>query len=71
MKHSVMPAYFIVCMFILVAGSIAGMGKKVDVDAIPQIGGQSLLDFDLEEAAAERPWRLPGVIYIEMCYVLH
>lgn len=45
-----------------------GIGKKVDVDAIPQIGGQSLLEFDLEEAAAERPWRLPGMLYIEFMF---
>lgn len=32
--------------------------KKVDVDAVPQVGGQSLLDYDLE--AADKPWRLPG-----------
>ena len=42
------------------------IGKKVDVDAIPQIGGQSLLEYDLDEAVAEKPWRLPGVQYIGM-----
>jgi len=40
------------------AGSI---GKNVDVDVIPQIGGRSLLEFELDEAAADKPWRLPGV----------
>ena len=39
------------------AGSI---GKSVDVDVIPQVGGRSLLEFDLDEAASEKPWRLPG-----------
>lgn len=33
----------------------------MDVDAIPQVGGQSLLDFDLE-ATIDRPWRLPGLL---------
>ena len=32
--------------------------KKIDVDAVPQVGGQSLLDYDLE--AADKPWKLPG-----------
>lgn len=33
--------------------------KKVDLEAIPQVGGQNLLEFDLD--ATERPWRLPGL----------
>lgn len=45
----------------MVASGATSASKKVDVDAIPQIGGQSLLEFDLDEAAAEKPWRLPGV----------
>ena len=41
------------------AGPVQSSVKKVDVEAIPQVGGQSLLDFDLE--AADKPWRLPGL----------
>ena len=41
------------------AGAAQGVTKKVDLDAIPQVGGQSLLDFDLD--ATDKPWRLPGL----------
>ncbi len=44
--------------------ALPGSGKKVDVDAVPQIGGQSLTDFDLE-SAMDKPWRMPGMcVYI-------
>lgn len=33
--------------------------KRVGLDAIPQVGGQSLMDFDLD--ATDKPWRLPGL----------
>jgi pre-mRNA 3'-end-processing factor FIP1 len=32
--------------------------KKVDVEAVPTIGGQSLFEIDLD--SADKPWRLPG-----------
>ena len=32
--------------------------KKVDVEAVPTIGGQNLYEIDLD--SAEKPWRLPG-----------
>lgn len=44
-----------------------GATKKVDVDAIPQVGGQSLLEFDLE--ATDKPWRLPGMYTAFTCPV--
>ncbi len=40
------------------SASATGSAKKVDVDVVPQVGGQSLLDVDLD--AADKPWRLPG-----------
>lgn len=43
------------------ASAAPGTGKKIDVDVVPQIGGQSLLEFDLE-ASADKPWRLPGML---------
>ena len=46
-----------------VSGAVPGTGKKVDVDAVPQIAGQSLLELDLE-ANAEKPWRLPGMLLL-------
>ena len=36
--------------------------KKVDVDAVPTIGGQSLYEIDLD--SADKPWRLPGEGYM-------
>lgn len=34
------------------------MAKKVDLDTIPQIKGQSIFEYDLE--AADKLWKLPG-----------
>lgn len=46
----------VLIVFFLATGSSAV--KRVDLEAIPQVGGQSLLDFDLD--ATDKPWRLPG-----------
>lgn len=35
--------------------------KKVDLDAVPQMNGLPLLDFDLE-GLTDKPWRLPGML---------
>ncbi len=35
------------------------MARKVDLETVPQINGQSLLEIDLGEVA-DKPWRLPG-----------
>lgn len=45
------------CIFSTATGSSAI--KRVDLDAIPQVGGQSLLDFDLD--VTDKPWKLPGL----------
>lgn len=42
-----------------VQSSVQSSVKKVDVEAIPQVGGQSLMDFDLD--ATDKPWKLPGL----------
>ena len=36
--------------------------KKVDLDAVPQIKGQSIYEYDLE-TALEKPWRMPGMVH--------
>ena len=41
----------------LLGASLAGQ-TKVDLEAIPQIGGQNLYEIDLD--SADKPWRLPG-----------
>jgi len=41
------------------AGGSLAQAKKVDLDAVPQIGGQSIYEYDLE-AAVDKPWRMPG-----------
>ncbi len=38
---------------------VGGVARKVDLEAVPQVNGQSLLEMDLEDAA-DKPWRLPG-----------
>ena len=38
--------------------------KKVDVEAVPTISGQSLYEIDLD--SADKPWRLPGGLYLEL-----
>ena len=44
--------------------------KKVDVEAVPTIGGQSIFEIDLD--SADKPWRLPGVyIYCTTEYTEH
>ncbi|KAL5460173.1 hypothetical protein EMCRGX_G033601 [Ephydatia muelleri] len=35
----------------------AVLPRKVDLDAIPQIGGQSIFEYDID---ADKPWRTPG-----------
>ncbi len=35
------------------------MARKVDLETVPQINGQSLLEMDIGEVA-DKPWRLPG-----------
>ena len=39
--------------------TVLGGAKKVDVDAVPTIGGQTLFEIDLD--SADKPWRLPGI----------
>ena len=39
--------------------------KKVDLEAIPQINGVSMLELDFE-GLSDKPWRLPGM-YIRTC----
>ncbi|XP_064405432.1 pre-mRNA 3'-end-processing factor FIP1-like isoform X2 [Halichondria panicea] len=36
-----------------------GVARKVDLETVPQINGQSLLEMDIGEVA-DKPWRLPG-----------
>ena len=35
----------------------AVLPRKVDLEAIPQIGGQSIFEYDID---ADKPWRTPG-----------
>ena len=40
------------------------MAKKVDVDAVPQIGGQPLYEVELDP---DKPWKMPGqsvILYV-------
>lgn len=39
-------------------GGASAQLKKVDLDAVPTLAGQSLYDVDLD--ATDRPWRMPG-----------
>ena len=41
------------------AGSGLTGPKKVEVDAVPTIGGQTLFEVDLD--SADKPWRQPGM----------
>lgn len=43
------------------AGGSLAQAKKVDLDAVPQIKGQSIYEYDLE-TALEKPWRMPGMV---------
>lgn len=36
---------------------VGGTAKKVDLDAVPQIGGQSIFEIELDP---EKPWKMPG-----------
>ena len=38
-------------------GGTAVLPRKVDLEAIPQIGGQSIFEYDID---ADKPWRTPG-----------
>ena len=38
------------------SGALGG-AKKVDLDAVPQIGGQSLFEVKLDP---DKPWKMPG-----------
>ena len=40
--------------------------KKVDVEAVPTIGGQTLFEIDLD--SADKPWRLPGIYTIPLSH---
>ena len=43
------------------AGGSLAQAKKVDLDAVPQIKGQTIYEYDLE-TALEKPWRMPGMV---------
>ena len=52
-------------MGVLFSAQIGGaaaavLPRKVDLDAIPQIGGQSIFEYDID---ADKPWRTPGENY--------
>lgn len=34
------------------------LAKKVDLDIIPQVKGQSIYEYDIE--TADKPWKIPG-----------
>ena len=40
-----------------IGGAAPGAAKKVDLDAVPQIGGQSIFEVELDP---EKPWKMPG-----------
>ena len=50
------------CALIGLSGAVGSLAqaKKVDLDAVPQIGGQSIYEYDLE-ATMDKPWRMPGM----------
>ena len=43
-----------------VGGAAPGAAKKVDLDAVPQIGGQSIFEIELDP---EKPWKMPGRLH--------
>ncbi len=47
------------CVLLYVLLGVGGVARKVDLETVPQINGQSLLEMDLGEAA-DKPWKLPG-----------
>lgn len=40
-----------------IGGAAPGAAKKVDLDAVPQIGGQSIFEIELDP---DKPWKMPG-----------
>ena len=42
-----------------------GVAKKVDLDAVPQIAGQSLFEIELDP---EKPWKMPGQSMIKCIF---
>ena len=54
--------YVCVC----IGGAAPGAAKKVDLDAVPQIGGQSIFEVELDP---EKPWKMPGRLPV-ICFEL-
>jgi hypothetical protein len=46
-------------MYVHVGGAAPGTAKKVDLDAVPQIGGQSIFEVELDP---DKPWKMPGIL---------
>ena len=53
--HKLVTLYLLLLFF---PGAPSALTKKVDLDTIPQIKGQSIFEYDTE--AADKPWKLPG-----------
>ena len=57
--YSMLNSVYIFCSS--AAGGSLAQAKKVDLDAVPQIKGQTIYEYDLE-TALEKPWRMPGMV---------
>ena len=44
----------------VVGGAAPGAAKKVDLEAVPQIGGQSIFEIELDP---DKPWKMPGRLH--------